>query len=972
MPPIVFEIQANAKKAIAEFEKMNAEMRKLDTQSRKTSKSMDEIDKSSKALTNSFSKLAKIGILSVTTGLTAMGYAGIKAALSNEKAFAFLENSVRNTGQNFKAALPQITAVSDALVDLGFHDEETAMGMAKLTAATGNVKTAIKSMNVAADLARFKQISLTDASELLARATTGQAKGLRDLGIAMGISMEKGSSYEQILAAINKRIGGTAEAFGQTAGGKLAIFNAKLDQLKEKVGYALLPALIDLTDWLNKTGLPALEKMFKWFDKNKEAIKLLVAALGGLYIGNRVVKGFDLIAKGAMGMKGAFDLLRGSLVGVKGASMGLKGAGIVGMLLSVHQGLTWVHEKFFDKSSKSKSSSSDRDSHAAAMLGGDIGAGIDYKYGDNKSADALITANQAIKDSKDKAVLAASEIKSAWVELVGKDVKKAIAEGLAEPVQGLINKITEARNAYTESTSAIGAATDRLSKKQAAYVAAIKSGNKAAIASTESAMKAAQKVLDDLQASASKAIQDLASIQTQMIEKVVSLTNEMNQLNEDRVKAETQANTDIEEETQKYYKARKDLYEQYNLDVKNAEAQAAKERNSIIKSSIDQLRGIFKSATDKSIGDIFDALTFQGRYIAGGTSNNLIDALKTQLDKTKVLAEDASALAGKGFSQTFIEQVVAQGPELGHQLAESILTASPESILELKKMWEELQRVSSHGVDTIANSLNTGITLATEQLTEQLAQVGLDLTITLGALQMQLNKDLSDSLIAFNSSVGKIRDGLAVVVANINTQILTIKNSIALLNEQLAILSRLSSPTGAPAPTTPTTPTYTTPGGITTPWDTGAGTKAPAGPIGDINNPQMKYTDAQIAADMKVPATLNQQAYQMQVTAERWQAQADAYFKANPNLDPLTGQVRMATGGIVTRATSAIVGEAGPEAVIPLDKLEKLMGGSGGKGVNVTINATTNATAQSIASDVGWAIRTSSDVNYASTGTYDR
>lgn len=965
MPPIVFEIQANAKKAIAEFEKMNAEMRKLDTQSKKTSKSMDQIDKSSKALTNSFSKLAKIGILSVTTALTAMGYAGIKAALSNEKAFAFLENSVRNTGQNFKAALPQITAVSDALVNLGFHDEETAMAMARLTAATGNVKTAMKSMNTTADLARFKQISLTDAAELLGRASTGQAKGLRDLGIAMGVTISKGASYEQILAAINKRIGGTAEAFGQTAGGKLAVFTAKLDQLKEKVGYALLPALIDLTDWLNKTGLPALEKMFKWFDKNKEVIKQLAMALGGLYIGNKVAKGFLLITDGAIKMKGAFDLLKGSLLGVKGASMALKGAGVVGMLLSVHQGLTWIHEKYFDKSNKSRSASGDRDSHAAAMLGDNIGAGVDYTYGQNKSADALIAANQAIQDSKAKVVLAASEIKTAWTELVGKDVKKAIQQGLAEPVQGLINKVNEAKDAYIESTNAIGAATDKLSKKQAAYVAAVKSGNKTAIASTESAMKAAQKVLDDLQASASQAIQDLASLQTQMIEKVVSLTNEMNQLNEDRVKAETQANSDIEEETQKYYKARKDLYEQYNIDVSNAEAQAAKERNSIIKSSIDQLRGIFKSATDKSIGDIFDALTFQGRYIAGGTSNNLIDALKTQLDKTKVLADDASALAGKGFSQTFIEQVVAQGPELGHQLAESILTASPESILELKKMWEELQRVSSHGVDTIANSLNTGITLATEELTAQLAQVGLDLTITLGALQMQLNKDLSDSLSAFNQSVGKIRDGLAVVVANINTQIITIKNSIAALNEQLAILSRLSSPTGTPAPTTTTTTTTSTP----TPY---APPKAPAGPIGDVNNPYMIYTDAQIAADMKVPLTLNQQAYQTKVIAERWQAQADAYFKANPNIDPLTGQVKMATGGIVTKATSAIVGEAGPEAIIPLDKLEKLMGGSGGKGVNVTINATTNATAQSIASDVGWAIRTSSDVNYASTGTYDR
>ena len=46
------------------------------------------------------------------------------------------------------------------------------------------------------------------------------------------------------------------------------------------------------------------------------------------------------------------------------------------------------------------------------------------------------------------------------------------------------------------------------------------------------------------------------------------------------------------------------------------------------------------------------------------------------------------------------------------------------------------------------------------------------------------------------------------------------------------------------------------------------------------------------------------------------------------------GYLAMASGGIVTRATPAIVGEAGPEAVIPLSQL----GGIMGAGMNVTIN----------------------------------
>jgi hypothetical protein len=47
----------------------------------------------------------------------------------------------------------------------------------------------------------------------------------------------------------------------------------------------------------------------------------------------------------------------------------------------------------------------------------------------------------------------------------------------------------------------------------------------------------------------------------------------------------------------------------------------------------------------------------------------------------------------------------------------------------------------------------------------------------------------------------------------------------------------------------------------------------------------------------------------------------------------------LAGGGIVTSAQLAVIGEAGPEAVIPLSKLGS-MGFGGGGGGNITINVT--------------------------------
>ena len=46
----------------------------------------------------------------------------------------------------------------------------------------------------------------------------------------------------------------------------------------------------------------------------------------------------------------------------------------------------------------------------------------------------------------------------------------------------------------------------------------------------------------------------------------------------------------------------------------------------------------------------------------------------------------------------------------------------------------------------------------------------------------------------------------------------------------------------------------------------------------------------------------------------------------------------MATGGLVTGPTRALIGEAGPEAVIPLDRLDRMMGGGSGNSTEQVIN----------------------------------
>ena len=57
----------------------------------------------------------------------------------------------------------------------------------------------------------------------------------------------------------------------------------------------------------------------------------------------------------------------------------------------------------------------------------------------------------------------------------------------------------------------------------------------------------------------------------------------------------------------------------------------------------------------------------------------------------------------------------------------------------------------------------------------------------------------------------------------------------------------------------------------------------------------------------------------------------------------------MAEGGVVTRATTITAGEAGPEAIIPLDKMSSM--GFGG-GMNITVNAGLVSTPEQVGQEI--------------------
>jgi chromosome segregation ATPase len=164
---------------------------------------------------------------------------------------------------------------------------------------------------------------------------------------------------------------------------------------------------------------------------------------------------------------------------------------------------------------------------------------------------------------------------------------------------------------------------------------------------------------------------------------------------------------------------------------------AADKQQDIIQKSMNRLRSAFISKTGFSLVDAFGK--------EGATGEQLLSSLTSQMNASKNLAEKAAFLQANGFSQTFIEQVVSAGPQVGNELADSILNASPETIQALNASFIEMEKVSDHGLDALAKSMNAGANLATEELRTAYAEVAVDLKASLAEVNVEMTKSLSEA-----------------------------------------------------------------------------------------------------------------------------------------------------------------------------------------------------------------------------------
>jgi hypothetical protein len=147
---------------------------------------------------------------------------------------------------------------------------------------------------------------------------------------------------------------------------------------------------------------------------------------------------------------------------------------------------------------------------------------------------------------------------------------------------------------------------------------------------------------------------------------------------------------------------------------------------------------------------------FTNVFIAGDPVQAYLNSLRAKVAANQKILQVSAKLLERGFSQTFIEQIIATGSEGGLALAEGILASNPEVISEIKTLFKDIERVSETGANALADQLYEQQGLATRELNKLYEKTQQDLLDALAANFTDYTDALADAATALKESITEI------------------------------------------------------------------------------------------------------------------------------------------------------------------------------------------------------------------------
>lgn len=184
--------------------------------------------------------IASIGAIGATMALS------IKKASESQKEMQMVMNTLKNTSEETGISFDELSTktkeLSQQMLQLGYDDEDTAKSFARLTQVTKDTALGQDYLNATMDLARARNLDLETATTQMILAMQGSGRVLKQFGI----DVEDGATKAEILSAVQAKVAGQAESYANTFVGSQERMKVAIDNLWERIGMFLLPAVTEL------------------------------------------------------------------------------------------------------------------------------------------------------------------------------------------------------------------------------------------------------------------------------------------------------------------------------------------------------------------------------------------------------------------------------------------------------------------------------------------------------------------------------------------------------------------------------------------------------------------------------------------------------------------------------------------------------------------------------------------------------
>lgn len=203
-------------------------------------------------------KVAAIGFTALAAGAAAAGAVLFKAAQAAAQDQAAQQQLATQLQATTNATSLQVKGVEDFIDKTqratGQADDKLRPALGRLAAATGDVNKAQDLLNIALNLSAATGKDVETISNALARAQEGAYGPLEKLGIGYEKGEIKARGFEDVQKDLEERFSGAALAKAGTYEGVMDRLRITFDELKETVGYKILPIMTELGDAALRIG----------------------------------------------------------------------------------------------------------------------------------------------------------------------------------------------------------------------------------------------------------------------------------------------------------------------------------------------------------------------------------------------------------------------------------------------------------------------------------------------------------------------------------------------------------------------------------------------------------------------------------------------------------------------------------------------------------------------------------------------